>query len=373
VVEQRFPLAHRHGPAALGDALACRGGAWTLLCRGDPRLASMDLRTALFLDTETTGLAGGTGTHVFLAGVGAFDGEAFVVRQFFLRDYDEEPAMLLALHDLLCAGNAFVTFNGKMFDLPLLQTRYIAARLRRPFPDHAHLDLLHPARRLWKAQLPDCRLTTLDRAILRLPRHDDLPGWQVPALYVDYLRSGRAEPLRAVLAHNLHDILSLVALAYRMGSLAADPLAERAGDGRELIGLARLLAAAGRPAEARLVTARALRTPLDAAARREALLAHARYCKAAGFPEEALSAWESLAGSASLEGVFACIELAKHHEHRRRDRAMACTYTQRALAVAPRCAPRLVPALSHRAARLRVAPAARCSNIQGTPAGSRPG
>jgi hypothetical protein len=157
VVRRRFEGGHRHGRQLLDVARGMADPALALLGRSEapagPRL--------LYLDTETTGLAGGTGTYAFLIGVGFFDGETFEVRQYFMRDLDEEPALLAALDPLLRDVDGLVTYNGTGFDLPLLETRFVLARRR--WPEAAfHLDLLPAARRLWSARLPDCRLGTVE-------------------------------------------------------------------------------------------------------------------------------------------------------------------------------------------------------------------
>jgi len=122
------------------------------------------------LDTETTGLAGGAGTYIFLVGVGYFEGDQFYVRQYFMRDYNEERALLSALNDLLANFKAVVTYNGKTFDLPLMESRYIMSGMKMSLKDPYHFDLLYPARRLWKRRLMSCSLSTVEREILKVSR-----------------------------------------------------------------------------------------------------------------------------------------------------------------------------------------------------------
>src|SRR5881397_1854418 len=155
-----------------------------------------DPRGLLFLDTEATGLAGGTGTYAFLVGVGHLDGDRFIVEQYFMRDFDEEPALLAALVPLLEQAAGVVTFNGSAFDLPLLETRFVLARRRWP-PRLPHLDLLRPARRVFAPRCADCRLTTLEREVLGLEREDDVSGALIPALYFDFRRSRRCSTTTA--------------------------------------------------------------------------------------------------------------------------------------------------------------------------------
>src|SRR2546428_220058 len=191
IVRREYPLTHIHGRQPLAPAFAAPLDLLSAVARA--AAPARDPRGLLFLDTETTGLAGGTGTYAFLVGVGHLDGDRVVVAQYFMRDFDEEPALLAALVPLLEQAAGVVTFNGSGFDLPLLETRFVLARRRWPalLP---HLDLLRPARRVFTARCADCRLTTLEREVIGLEREDDVPGAQIPALYFDFLRSRRAAP-----------------------------------------------------------------------------------------------------------------------------------------------------------------------------------
>jgi uncharacterized protein YprB with RNaseH-like and TPR domain len=166
----------------------------------------------VFLDTETTGLHGGTGMVPFLVGLGYFSGEDFIVIQYFIRDFDEEPSMLLALGDILQRFKLVVTYNGATFDLPLLETRFTLARLNSPFADLGHLDLLPAARRLWRNGHGSCRLAALEHKIAGFFRGPDVPGAMIPRSYFDFLQGRGASTMNGVLKHNVHDIVSLAAL-----------------------------------------------------------------------------------------------------------------------------------------------------------------
>ena len=146
------------------------------------------------MDVETTGLVGGTGTYVFLVGLGTFEDSAFHLRQFFLAGLGGERAMLAAVAEVLAGCRALVSFNGRWFDLPLLETRLTLSRLPALHQGLPHLDLLYPARRLYRRRLPSCRLVSLEEALLGLEREDDIPGCAIPALYFDYVRRGEAGP-----------------------------------------------------------------------------------------------------------------------------------------------------------------------------------
>ncbi len=164
----------------------------------------------LFIDTETTGLMGGTGTLPFMIGAGYFEEDKFIVRQYFMRDYDDEYALLLDLNELIKDHNYLVSFNGKSFDLPLLETRFVLNRLNKIEIDF-HFDLLHISRRVWN-HLPSCSLGSLEEEILDIYRRDDIPGSDIPKIYFKFLRKKDPLLVAPVFKHNLIDIVSLVVL-----------------------------------------------------------------------------------------------------------------------------------------------------------------
>jgi uncharacterized protein YprB with RNaseH-like and TPR domain len=222
IVERRFPFHGLHGNVRLNSIQEISMAALAIAGK-DERLAALDLPQALFLDTETTGLAGGTGTTAFLVGIGRFEDEAFVVRQYFLRQPHEETAMLKQLQALVGSASGLVTFNGKSFDIPLLRTRAVLNRLPIDFERLLHFDVLHAARRLWKGQFEDCSLGGLEGHILRWRRHQDIPGALIPQIYFDFLRHGDASQLPEVFAHNRQDIMSMAALLVRIARLVQHP------------------------------------------------------------------------------------------------------------------------------------------------------
>lgn len=222
IVERRFPFHNLHGNVRL-NCLQQISTAALAIAGKDERLAALDLSRALFLDTETTGLAGGTGTTAFLVGIGRFEEDEFVVRQYFLRQPHEEAAMLKQLQALVASGSGLVTFNGKSFDIPLLRTRAVLNRLPIDFERLLHFDVLHAARRLWKDQFGDCSLGGLEGHVLRWRRQQDIPGALIPQIYFDFLRQGEASQLPEVFAHNRQDILSMAALLLRIAQLVQHP------------------------------------------------------------------------------------------------------------------------------------------------------
>jgi uncharacterized protein YprB with RNaseH-like and TPR domain len=290
----------------------------------EPELTSFDLPAAVFLDTETTGLAGGAGTAAFLVGIGFLEGDCFRVRQYFMRDYHEEASLLHALAADLRRFAHLVTFNGKMFDLPLLDARYRLNRGRFPLAEVPHLDLLHPARRLWKARLESCRLQSLERELLGLHREDDIPGEEIPQVYFDYVRRRDARALARVFAHNRQDIVSLAALSILACQWVEGDLAE---DPRDVYSLARVLERA-RLYERSESEYRRAATQGTGPLRTAALLGLAARAKRAGDFEEAAGLW---AAAAEAGEPLAMHELAMQHEHRRRDPEAALAVVDRAL------------------------------------------
>ena len=184
---------------------------------------AFDVRRCLFLDTETTGLSGGAGTVAFLVGVGFVEGESFAVEQYLMRDYGDEPELLDQLARRMQDFDAVCTFNGRNFDLPLLQTRFTMCRMRDRWRELEQLDLLYPARRTWKKRIGSCRLANLEAQILGQPRESDLPGSEAPQRFFDYLRTGDFSLLDEVVDHNRQDIVTLGTLLAHLCGLYAHP------------------------------------------------------------------------------------------------------------------------------------------------------
>src|SRR5579885_1487742 len=282
-----------------------------------------------FLDTETTGLAGGTGTCAFLVGVGRITRDGFRVRQFFMRDYSEEPSLLDSLTKHLASFRVLVTYNGRAFDQPLLETRYRMNRARPPFARMEHLDLLFGARRLWKLRFDSCRLVDLENQILGVERHGDLPGALIPYVYFEYLRTRHAARLLPVFQHNATDILTLACLAGIVPYAFKDPATAPLKHGSEMAGIARWLREAGELEQALALFRRAV-----AAALPDDLLFRTLWD--IGLLErkldlDPLPTWTGLAGSRNPYRAKALEELAKHYEHHERDYPRALELTREAL------------------------------------------
>ena len=286
-----------------------------------------------FLDTETTGLAGGTGTYAFLAGVGSIEPAGFRLRQFFMRDYGEEPSMLHRLAEYLERFDVLITYNGKAYDQPLLETRFRMVRSRPPFGRMEHLDLLFGARRLWKLRLESCRLVDLENRILGVEREGDLPGEMIPYCYFEYLRTARAFRLVPIFHHNAIDILSLACLTAIVPFAFRAPADAPLRHGADLLGLARWLSNAGRFEEALPLFRRAVDLGLPDHLLFPALWEIAAAEKRLGRVDLALAVITELAASPNSYRGRALEALAKHYEHRERNFSMALEMTRGALAL----------------------------------------
>jgi uncharacterized protein len=223
--ETLLAVDSHHGHFRLDEVDAIDPAAFSLLT-GDPTLASLDPRRAVYLDTETTGLSGGAGTYVYMVGLGTFDGDRFRVWQGFLRGPEQERAMLAICAERIAAAQGVVSFFGKSFDRHRLEDKMRAHAVSPPF-DRPHLDLYHPLARLTKGGLPNGRLGTLERALCGVERADDLPGSLAPAAWFDYL-ARRPHRLEGVFRHNLDDVLSLVTLAAHLGRVPVETRASGA-------------------------------------------------------------------------------------------------------------------------------------------------
>ncbi len=283
----------------------------------------------LFLDTETTGLAGGTGTYAFMVGIAWWENGGLALEQYFMADYSEEPSLLLDLAGRLLERRVLVTFNGKSFDWPLLQTRYRITRAASLEEPDAHLDLLHPARQLWSLRLKSVALSELERHILGLQRGYDIPSQTIPTRYFEFLRGGPAEPIAEVFRHNQMDLCGLASLASHITGILHEPENTQCR-GEDLFGISRLLQRRGERHLAGRMYRRALEyglpEPVERTARRElALLA-----KRQRDFESSNAQWEQLLGD-SPEGLRAYEQLAIYYEHHAREPRHAATLTREAL------------------------------------------
>jgi hypothetical protein len=301
------------------------------------RVALEDPSKWLFLDTETTGLAGGTGTYPFLVGIAWWDAGGLQVEQFFMRDFSEEHSLLHELAARLAERPVLVTFNGKSFDWPLLENRFTMTRAISTPRLAAHLDLLHPARALWKLRLGSVRLIELERRVLdaaRLGWHreDDVASALIPQYYFDYLRGGSSAPLAGVVRHNQMDLRGLAALFGKLNSLLASQEEERDGiDSLDLFGLSRFLERRGDSDRARIACSQAIEFGLPDEFRPRARRELAFLAKRRGDHAAAATLWLQLVADPQ-DGVLACEQLAIHYERRAKDSARAAEFARLGLA-----------------------------------------
>src|SRR5713226_7851882 len=322
------------------------------------RAALADPEKWLFLDTETTGLAGGTGTYAFLVGLAWWDAGGLQVEQFFMRDFSEEHSLLHELSGRLAERPVLVTFNGKSFDWPLLESRFTMTRSIAVPKLAAHLDLLHPARALWKLRLGSVRLVELERHVLDAPRlgwhrENDVSSALIPQFYFDYLRGGPAEPLAGVVRHNQMDLRGLAALFCKINEI----LSEASGAANEiesldLFGLSRFLQRRGESDRAHSTCAQALAIGLPADIRPKARRELAMMAKRRGEHADAAAIWLEIAADPH-DGVHACEQLAIYYERHARDMAKAAQFAKLAIAtLGRRRADSRDPFLTARFARL---------------------
>lgn len=287
----------------------------------------------LFLDTETTGLAGGTGTHAFLVGLGYFEGDALVLRQYFMRSPAEERAMLEELRCSLGDFRVLVTFNGKSFDWPLLDTRFLMHGYRLRF-QFSHLDLLHPARRIWKHRLASCSLTSLEQRVFGVQRAGDVPGYLIPQLYFDYLRDGDSHRLAPVFSHNREDIVTLSRLLETLLSAEADPASHLRHD-EDRVGMGLALISSGAIEAGYRTLAQALAGgSLNSGVRRRAELELWRLMKRSGRMEDGVEMLKAMCREASRSSrldTFPFVELAKYYEHVERNYGEAARIVEHAI------------------------------------------
>jgi len=350
-IDRVYPADAWHGRKQI---LTCALDAASPISLYDPRLAAHAAWAdrVVFFDVETTGLSGGAGTLAFVAGCGWFEDDGFRVRQFFLSGPADERAMLDALADVFGAASLLVTFNGRSFDVPVMEMRWAFHRLGAPTDSLAHFDMLPPARRLWGGGEADCSLSSLERSLFGVHRYGDVPGFEIPTRYFQFLRTGDARAIEGVLEHNRQDVVSLAAVTAHALAIARDG-AEGCESAGEQLGLGRLYERVGdavRAAGAYELAARAS----DRAVRRQALAGLAVLRRREHRYDEAAAAWQDVLDLSMLEPASplsrrAAEALAIHHEHRARDLETARRYAE---TLGERATGRLASEARHRLDRL---------------------
>ncbi|HHW01965.1 MAG TPA: hypothetical protein GXX35_04020 [Thermoanaerobacterales bacterium] len=285
---------------------------------------------SVFIDTETTGLAGGSGTYAFLIGAGYFEGKKFKLIQYFMRDYNEEPAVLHSLKELLKEFESVVSFNGKAYDIPILSTRFLINRMGNPVEKPFHLDLLTSARRLYKERMASVSLASLECNLFSLERKGDIPSYEIPSIYFRFLRDKNPYPLKPIFYHNRMDILSLVALTVKIAGALKNPLCSDSCSEQDFYCLGRIYEDMEIFEESIKCYLKALEMPgvSEKAHFRLSLL-----YKRLGRWNEAQELWLKMAEN-NVHAEFALVELAKVYEHRTKDYTKAEQVTRRALELA---------------------------------------
>ena len=350
VVRRRFPDLTESPVGPRAHRLLFPGGTQS----------TADPRNWIFLDTETTGLAGGTGTYAFLVGIAWWDGEGLAVEQYFMPDHSQEASMLVDLAGRLAGRPVLVTYNGKSFDCPLLETRFRMTRLGNMPSPEAHLDLLHPARTIWKTRLRSVALAEIERHILTLDRGPDIPAETIPGRYFAFLRGGPPEPLVEVFDHNAKDLHGMAVLALHIVQMLEE-IASADGDSDQLYGMSRLLRIRGEQELALEFGERALAKGLSGTAALSARHELALLSRRRRDYQGASRHWGQLLGDSRV-GMEAYEQLAIFYEHHSCDLEMAARFTREALVrlqddyqsgrIPPHQYRRLHAGFQHRLARL---------------------
>lgn len=306
----RYPDQHQHGSVPLKPFTP-----YQVLCdwARATNLADNDISEFVFLDTETTGLSGGTGTIPFMIGAARFNGDDFTLEQFFLRSPSEEKAQLAALSAFVDGAKAVVSYNGKSFDLPILNTRFILNRFSNPFDEMDHIDLLHITRRVWKRRLKECNLGNIEKEILGFYRTDeDLPGYLVPEFYRSYITSGDASQIAGIFYHNEIDVVSLSALFSTLAALLEDPTSDKLIYPEDIYSIGRLMESLNREVLAEQLYTSEYLLSANGDELILGLLSQARIFKKHKNYSEALPLWIK---AYELGSMDAGLELVMYYEH----------------------------------------------------------
>jgi uncharacterized protein YprB with RNaseH-like and TPR domain len=326
--EERYEREHQHGEKPL-----CPTQPIKTLCQwaGAAHLSSADLGDFIFLDTETSGLSGGTGTYAFEVGLGRFKEDGFHLAQFFMRHPGEEPALLAGLTKFMAGMKAVVTYNGKSYDIPLLNTRYTLMGMTSPFTGIDHFDLLPLARRLWRIRLESRTLSNVENQILGVKRgEDEVPGYMIPEMYFEYLKTQDARPMGGIFYHNAIDILSLAGLFSHMAFLLDDPHSEKVAHIEDVVALARFFESMGDIPQAQELYQKALASDMNEDLYWDTMERFSFLLKRQDDWETAISLWKLAAKNNAL---YAIEELAKYYEHRAKNLETAREWTLKGLKI----------------------------------------
>jgi len=354
VFENPYPLNVKYGKIPLSKGLEIKGEVLSYLSRSR-EFENLDLSTSLFIDLETTGLSGGAGVVPFLVGLGFYKNDKFNVVQFFLGDLAEEERLIQQLGQFFSQMNfrSIITFNGKGFDMPLLETRFTLHRHPLSLNELPHLDFLFSARSLWKHKYESCRLFHLAQEIVEADRSEDIPAAEIPIRYFEYLRTGNFSLMESVLYHNQEDILSLlgvVIVGAMLFSEERETLEEAAADAMDFFGVAKLFESAGHSDKSALFFQRALEGKLS---EEIALIAKKKlsyHFKKSKDWDKAISIWQDMT---SLNQLFCFRELAMYFEHKEKKYEEAKKIAEEGLALSQGISLTYQQDFSHRLERLK--------------------
>jgi uncharacterized protein YprB with RNaseH-like and TPR domain len=337
-VRKEFDPGKLHGDIRASSLPTIKGEFLTKICSPRKAIAEeayqgpFDLEQAVFFDCETTGLAGGAGTYAFLVGLGYLRGGRFCVEQYFMEDFHQERAVLSAIAEKMNDFRFLVSYNGKCFDLPLLENRWTINRIDFDSGWWLHLDLLYPSRRLWKRRIGDCSLGNIERKVLGVGREIDVPGYMVPQIYFDYLRTGEAESLIPVFHHNSYDIVSLLRLAVMLDRTLETFGRVEVEDPIDLYSLGRIHQNMGNYSASVRCFKKALASEASLELQQATLTSLAFAHKRSGALQEAAGIWQTLTRQDFPFSLLAHEELAKYYEHKIKDHRRALLFVEKAMA-----------------------------------------
>ncbi|MFQ5602047.1 MAG: ribonuclease H-like domain-containing protein [bacterium] len=328
VCEKQYSLDFKHGALRLSSLLNISASFLALVGKND-QIQNVDLKKLLFIDTETTGLAGGSGTYAFLIGVGYFKEDRFHLAQFFMNDLHEETAILNEVSTLASQHDLLVSYNGKSYDIPLLHSRNTVNRIKSQLTAVLHLDLLHAVRRMWKHLLPDCSLGSAEKCLLQVERDGDVPGYLIPQMYFDFLRDKDPLPLKPIFYHNQQDILSMVGLTTLAMQTFENPLAATKNR-QDVVSLGKIFEEMSLYEQSiELMDGFLADTPAEKD-RQELLIRTAFNYKKVRNWTRATKIWLECIGTQNFHPV-PYIELAKYYEHKEKDHLKAKSLVDSAL------------------------------------------
>jgi uncharacterized protein YprB with RNaseH-like and TPR domain len=329
-VRWEYDLDYHHGSFQLQKLLTLTGKEVETLTF-DQCLSGFDFQRAAFVDVETSSLSGGVGTFAFLTGVAYLENDTLYVEQYLMRDFIEEPNLLHLLSERLRGFSYLVTYNGKCFDTSILSARYLLNRLNSPLGSIPHLDLLFPARRLWKRRFKDCSLTHLERALLDFQRVEDIPSHLIPHIYFDYLRDNDPEMLVPVFNHNRDDLISLVALTGTACELVQEDRPFFLTHPVDLLSLGRHFYRAGQFQKTISILEQIPDRELSSQVKEEYHFLLGDCYKRLSFWDRAERVWSAYLESGQTSCLHFHLELAKLYEHRIKDLSKAQQMTALAL------------------------------------------